>query len=192
MEEQVPDNKNIFYPPGGILIWLIIFIELITFSLGLIAMAYFAKTESELFHTSCSTLHKNIALVNTLILLSSSYFMANTIQQIQNKMKNKAARYLGFTIVLGLLFVCLKSSEYYLEIQAGQLLSTNIFFTFYWLLTGFHLIHIAIGLSILIYFYNAIKKNKTFLTSDLIAGAAFWHMCDLIWLLLFPIIYLIF
>lgn len=192
MEEQEPNYKNIFYPPGGILIWMIIFIELITFSLGLIAMTYFAKTEPALFHTSASTLHKNIALINTLILLSSSFFMANTIQFIKIDEQKKAEKYLGLTIILGLLFVCLKSSEYYLEIQAGQFLSTNIFFTFYWLLTAFHLIHVIIGLTILFYFFRTIKKNKPFLFIDLMAGATFWHMCDLIWLLLFPVIYLIF
>jgi nitric oxide reductase NorE protein len=64
----------------------------------------------------------------------------------------------------------------------------NTFFTFYWLHTGFHVIHVLVGLGILVSFKFTLKKLET---EDLEAGAAFWHMCDLIWLLLFPVLYLI-
>ena len=193
MTESKPDYRNIFYPPGGILIWIIIFLELITFSLGLLAMVYYGKAESTLFHASSQTLNLNIAIVNTVVLLSSSYFMATAVQFTKEENTKKAADYTGLTIIFGLLFVCLKTFDYYLKIQAGEFLTTNTFYAFYWMLTAFHLIHVLIGLSILIYFYIAMKRGKEALQlTDMMAGAAFWHMCDLIWLLLFPVIYLIF
>jgi nitric oxide reductase NorE protein len=193
MKDAELNYRDIFYPPGGILIWMIIFVELITFSLGLIAMIYLGNTEPSVFHSSCLTLNKNIAIINTIVLLTSSYFMAMAIQFVKNENTKKALNYIGFTILFGLLFVILKSIDYYLKIQAGEFLTTNTFYTFYWILTAFHLIHVLIGLSILIYFYLTLRKTKSDLElTDLMAGATFWHMCDLIWLLLFPVLYLIF
>lgn len=193
MKDTELNYRDFFYPPGGILIWMIIFIELLTFSLGLIAMVYYGKSEATLYHSSCLTLNKNIAIINTIVLLSSSYFMATAIQFIKNENNTKAVAYIRFTILFGLLFVCLKAFDYYLKIQADELLTSNTFYTFYWILTAFHLIHVLIGLSILTYFYMSLKKDKSDLElTDVMAGAAFWHMCDLIWLLLFPVIYLIF
>ena len=69
----------------------------------------------------------------------------------------------------------------------------NTFFTFYWMLTLFHVIHVIVGLVILTSVYFGLRKKKQSLSiEDVEASAVFWHMCDLIWLLLFPIIYLIF
>jgi len=193
LKEDEHNYREIFYPPGGVLIWMIIFIELTTFSLGLLAMVYYGKAESTLFHVSCLTLNTNIAIINTLVLLTSSYFVATAMQYLKKENVKKSADYIGLTIILGLLFVCMKSVDYYLKIQAGEFLTTNTFYTFYWILTAFHLIHVLIGLSILIYFYITIRKNNTKMEfTDLMASAAFWHMCDLIWLLLFPVLYLIF
>lgn len=97
--------NSIFYPPGGILLWIIIFLELVTFGMGM-----------------------------------------------------------------------------------GE----NTFFTFYWLLTGFHFVHVLVALVILTWTWIKMKSQKSSLSLlDLEAAAAFWHMCDLIWLLLFPALYLI-
>jgi nitric oxide reductase NorE protein len=191
MKDTELNYRDIFYPPGGVLIWMIIFIELITFSLGLIAMVYYGKSEAALYHSSCLTLNKNIAIINTIVLLTSSYFMATAIRFVKDENTRKASGYIRFTILFGLLFVCLKAFDYYLKVQAGEFLTTNTFYTFYWILTAFHLIHVLIGLSILLYFYMTLRKATSDLVlTDLMAGAAFWHMCDLIWLLLFPVIYL--
>jgi len=93
----------------------------------------------------------------------------------------------------GLLFLALKSIEYIDKIKAGLTIGYNSFFTFYWMLTLFHVIHILVGLIILgSVFIGIRKRNGTITINDFEASAAFWHMCDLIWLLLFPIIYLIF
>jgi nitric oxide reductase NorE protein len=80
-----------------------------------------------------------------------------------------------------------------MQIKHGLTLDHNIFFTFYWLLTGFHVIHVLVGIVILSSMYMSItKKNRNVNMEDIEAGAAFWHLCDLIWLLLFPVIYLLF
>lgn len=194
MEEEIAlDHKDIAYPPGGVLIWIVIFLELITFSFGLVAFVYYGKNDADLYHTSSQTLNKSIAIANTFILLTSSYFMAVAIDSLKIKNSTKGAAFIKYTLLMGMLFVVLKTVDYYLKIQAGELLTTNIFYTFYWMLTAFHLIHVIIGLLILSYFYYTLKNgNSPLLLTDSTAGAAFWHLCDLIWLLLFPALYLLY
>jgi len=182
------DHKNIYYPPGGILIWIIIILELITFSAALIALVYMSKEDPELYHRSRLMLNSTFGAVNTVFLLTSGFFMATTVNHFKKQDLTKASFYLKLTILGGLLFLVLKTIEYHYKIEAGLTLDHNTFFTFYWLLTGFHVIHVLVGVVILGYFYFSIKNQEL---EDIEAGAAFWHMCDLIWLLLFPVIYLI-
>lgn len=193
MDTQHIDSKNIYYPPGGILMWIIILIELLTFGMALVAMVYYSKQEPDLFHSSRLLLNTTYGTLNTIFLLSSGFFMALSVQQLKANEKQKSLQFLMATMLLGFLFLVLKTIEYNGKINAGLDLGHNTFFTFYWLLTLFHVIHVIIGLVILGSIYLGLKKEKsTTLMEDVEAGAAFWHMCDLIWLLLFPIIYLLF
>lgn len=186
------NSKNIYYPPGGILLWIIIFLELFTFGMALVAMVVYSKNEPEIFHSSRLLLNTIFGLVNTVFLLTSGFFMAKSVQSFKANNRKKSSLYLRLTMLGGLFFLLLKSIEYYEKIEAGLLIGYNTFFSFYWMLTLFHVIHVVVGLSILSSVYFSLnKKNKSLALEDFEASAAFWHMCDLIWLLLFPIIYLI-
>lgn len=185
--------KSIYYPPGGILMWIIIFLELITFGMALVAMVYYSKEDPELFHNSRLQLNGVVGTINTLFLICSGYFMAVSIHQLKQGDTKKSSLYLKLTMLGGVLFLALKTFEYIGKIDAGLTIGYNTFFTFYWMLTLFHVIHVIVGLVILVSVYIGInKKNSTTTIDDVEASAAFWHMCDLIWLLLFPIIYLLF
>ena len=127
----------------------------------------------------------NAVLCGTMI----GFFVANAVYNFKERNFYKASFQLKIAMLGGLLFIVLKSIEYYIKIEAGYLLDTNSFFTFYWLLTGFHIIHVVVGLVIL---FMLNRNLKTKAIEDVEASAAFWHMCDLIWLLLFPVLYLIF
>lgn len=193
MKNSTINYKNIYYPPGGILMWIIIFLELITFGLALIAMAYSSKESPELFHESRLHLNTTLGTINTLFLIVSGFFMAVSVNSLKQH-KNKQARlFLLLTMLGGLLFLGLKGFEYYDKIETGLTIGYNTFFTYYWMLTLFHVIHVVIGLIILSSVYLGLRKNSATTTmEDVEASAAFWHMCDLIWLILFPIIYLLF
>jgi nitric oxide reductase NorE protein len=183
--------KNIFYPPGGILMWIIIFLELITFGIALIAMVYSSKESPELFHESRLHLNTTIGTINTLVLIISGFFMAVSLNSLKQHNIKRAKFFLRYTMLGGLFFLGLKSFEYYSKIDTGFTIGYNTFFTYYWTLTLFHVIHVLVGLVILGSLYLSLSKNK-YAIEDVEASAAFWHMCDLIWLLLFPIIYLLF
>ena len=187
------DYKSIYYPPGGILMWIIIFLELLTFGMALVAFVYYGKEQPELFHQSRMQLNSTFGAINTIFLLTSGFFMANAVLEFKNNNRFKSSQYFKLTMIGGTLFLLLKGVEYYHKIDSGITLDTNMFFTFYWMLTGFHLIHVIMGLVILIWTnYGMMKKNSDTGIDDVEACASFWHMCDLIWLLLFPVLYLIF
>jgi nitric oxide reductase NorE protein len=187
------NSKNIFYPPGGILIWIIIFLELFTFGMALIAMVFYSKQEPVIFHNSSLLLNKTFGAINTVFLISSGFCMAMSIHYFKKTNLKKSTLFLKLTMLGGVLFLALKSLEYYHKIEAGLTIGYNTFFSFYWMLTLFHVVHVIVGLIILIFIYYGINKKKTSVAvEDFEASASFWHMCDLIWLLLFPVIYLIF
>jgi nitric oxide reductase NorE protein len=187
------DYKNIYYPPGGILMWIIIFLELLTFGMALVAFVYYGKEQTELFHQSRMQLNSTFGAINTIFLLTSGFFMANAVLEFKSNNRFKSSQYFKLTMIGGTLFLLLKGVEYYHKIDSGITLDTNMFFTFYWMLTIFHLIHVIMGLVILIWTnHGMMKKNSDTGIDDVEACASFWHMCDLIWLLLFPVLYLIF
>jgi nitric oxide reductase NorE protein len=187
------DYKNIYYPPGGILMWIIIFLELITFGMALVAFVYYGQQEPEVFYQSRLQLNTTMGAINTVFLLTSGFFMATAVDQFKENNIAKSSFYFKLTMLGGLFFLVLKSVEYYHKIESGISLETNMFFSFYWMLTAFHLIHVIMGLVILMWTnYGMTKENSDTAIEDVEACAAFWHMCDLIWLLLFPVLYLIF
>lgn len=190
METLKIDYKNIYYPPGGILLWIIILLELLTFGIALIALIIGSKDNPELYHESRLHLNATFGTINTIFLLSSGAFMATSVYQYKQNKPKKAIKFINFTMFGGFLFLILKGFEYYLKIKTGHTLGFNTFFTYYWLLTGFHVVHVLVGLAILLSTKIGLKKNKMNI-EDIEASATFWHMCDLIWLILFPILYLI-
>ncbi|WP_431135185.1 cytochrome c oxidase subunit 3 [Psychroserpens mesophilus] len=193
MKTTTINYKNIYYPPGGILMWIIIFLELFTFGIALIAMAYYGNQEPEIFHDSSLKLNKTIGMINTMFLLTSGYLMAISVAQLKKGNLKKFEKILLLTMLFGLLFLGLKSFEYYEKIGDGLDINYNTFFSFYWMLTLFHVIHVIVGLVILTSVYFGLRKENSHTSiEDVEASAAFWHMCDLIWILLFPVIYLLF
>ena len=119
--------------------------------------------------------------------------MAVSVHNLKQQKLDKTKLFLKLTMLGGLLFLALKGYEYFDKIDAGFSIDYNTFFTYYWMLTLFHVVHVIVGLVILASVYFGLSKtNSTTKLEDVEASAAFWHMCDLIWLLLFPIIYLLF
>ncbi|MCO5249634.1 MAG: cytochrome c oxidase subunit 3 [Chitinophagales bacterium] len=186
-------TKSIAYPPGGVLIWIIIYLELITFGMAMLGLAYYGSQDRELYHLDSLKLNRVLATINTMVLLTSGYFAARAVHYFKQKDIDRSSKLLLWTIFAGLGFLVLKSIEYYQKLGAGLDMNYSPFFMNYWLLTGFHWIHVLVGI-VIVYFLrrNLIKKRETASLEDLEAGISFWHMCDLIWLLLFPLLYLLF
>jgi nitric oxide reductase NorE protein len=183
--------NNIYYPPGGILLWILIFLELITFGVALIVLVAGAHGNIDAYRASASHLNATYGAINTMFLLTSGFFMATSVRLFKKGNIKKSDFYLKLTMFFGVLFLVLKFIEYSEKIEKGLVLGKDTFLNFYWLLTGFHVIHVLVGLVILLILHFTMKKPQA-LVEDFEASATFWHMCDLIWLLVFPILYLVF
>lgn len=184
------------YPPGDFAIWIIIYIELITFAALFIGYSYSRRSDIELFNKSQLLLEQNFGFINTILLITSSYFIVKAIETIKKVKKantfSVASSYILGAISLGTLFLILKVFEFYGKYEQGINLSTNKFFMFYFLLTMFHFLHVLLGVIIL---FNLYKKTKIggYTQSSHIGletGASYWHMVDLLWIILFPLIYI--
>lgn len=187
------NHQSVFYPPGGILLWILIYVELFTYGLALFGLVFYGAQERELFHAESSLLSRPIGLINTLFLLTSGFLVAKGVRFFKNGEIDKTTKYYQLAMLFGLGFLVLKLIEYWLKLNQGYHLDYSTFFMFYWLLTGFHWLHVLVGILILFFVRRNIKNRKTTAQiEDIEAGAAFWHMCDIIWLLLFPALYLIF
>ena len=187
------NHRDLYYPPGGLLLWMIVFLELITFGAALIVMVLYSTQEPTIFHESRLKLNVTIGTTNTVILLTSGFFMANTVSALRLGKDVLARRFLISTLFFGFLFLLLKAAEYDAKIDAGLVMGSNTFFTFYWMLTAFHAVHVLVGIALLGFLLVGLsRRNSVHKIEDVEAIATFWHMCDLIWLLLFPIIYLLF
>ncbi len=180
-------------PPGGILVWIIVVLEVMTFGMGLVAFLVQGREHAEMFRHGRAMLSQSIGMANTLILLTGGLFMANAVSKLRQGRVDAAKRWLIAAIGSGLLFLVLKSIEYADKLHHGFDLHADTFFMFYWLLTGFHFVHVLVAVVILLFMWRGIQKGRYTSTrhEDVESSAVFWHMCDLIWLLLYPVIYLL-
>lgn len=194
MENTVsPTHKLINYPPGGILIWFLMLLEIFTF-LGAILFFQTYKTKlPEEFLNSKQLLNPVVGTINTVILITSGYFMAISVNYLRLDNHKKSAKAMLIGTLLGFTFLIIKGFEFYQKIDVGIGFNHNTFYTFYWLMTGFHFVHVLFGVGLLAHMYKAVKNKKYNSTNlfDLEASATYWHLCDLIWILIFPILYLL-
>jgi len=186
-------NPSFLFPPGGILIWIIVLLEVLTFGIALLVFRYQFHLQPDAFIISQNVLSKQIGLFNTIVLISSGYFMASALVQIKQSNQAKALRWLLLTIITGVSFLFVKTWEYSIKISEGFIFGYDDFFDFYWMLTVFHFVHVLVGVFILIVLFIKLRKGQYDASNheDIETGGIFWHMCDLIWILLFPILYLL-
>jgi len=178
--------------PGDFAIWLFIYAELLVFGVFFISYAVVRSHNVALFNESQLLLDARLGLLNTLVLISSSYFVVRAVHAIQHNNQSKCVVWLNWAIASGLIFVVVKIVEFYSKAAEGINLSTNVFYMYYLSMTFFHFMHVILGLVIL--FAVMLKARRGgYSTEDHIGvetGASYWHMVDLVWIVLFPLVYL--
>lgn len=171
--------------PGNPLMWVLILSEMLVFSAFFVLFAWQRAANVELFNASQQHLDAVSGGFNTMVLLTSGLFAALAIQAIADNRLRRCRQWLCLTMLSGLVFCAIKILEYVGKVSAGFTPETDIFFTYYYLLTGFHLAHVVFGLGLLalVYWQTSQINVET--------ATAFWHMVDLIWVLLYPLLYLL-
>jgi nitric oxide reductase NorE protein len=179
--------------PGDLAIWFFIFMELLVFGIFFIVYAVMRLQNVELFNQYQLTLNRELGVANTLLLISSSYFVVRAIHAIRLNEVQRCIHWLYAALAGGAGFLILKSLEYSDKFEAGIGLGTNTFYMFYLSLTMFHFLHVVLGMLIL--FAIVIKAQRGAYSADnhigIETGASYWHMVDLVWIILFPLVYII-
>ncbi len=130
-----------------------------------------------------------VGAINTVVLLTSSLTMILSHQRIgEGKDLNGGRTYLGITILLGLLFLGCKAFEYHHEIHGGFVPARSLFWGFYFLMTGLHALHVVGGLVANTVIWNGLRHG--FASHRIEAVGIYWHFVDLVWIFLFPLLYL--
>ncbi|RDH83289.1 MAG: cytochrome-c oxidase [endosymbiont of Escarpia spicata] len=184
-------EKQNRYPPGDLVIWIFILAELLVFAAFFSAYAFTRMNNVELFNEFQQNLDRQAALINTFALITSSYFVVRAVSAIREGNSQHCVRWLLAALVMGVVFLLVKGGEYSHYFGEGINLSTNTFYMFYISLTFFHFMHVIMGMVILA--AVAIKAQQGGYSAEehtgVETGASYWHMVDLLWLILFPLVY---
>ncbi len=183
--------------------WLFLYTEIILFGgLFVLYAVYFSKYTAD-FIEGGKELSRLFGVINTAILLLSSFAVAASITAIQKRQKQMVQAGLIVSLICGLVFLVNKyvewgdkiahgiypNSEKLVDGPSGQ----NIFFGLYYVITGLHGIHIIIGMTLLCVSLVFVQKEK--ITYDKFAllenSGLYWHLVDLIWIFIFPLFYLV-
>jgi nitric oxide reductase NorE protein len=169
--------------PGDLMIWVLIVSELLVFGAGLLVFLSVRLGDVQGFAAAQAGLNQTLAGLNTIVLVTSGYLAALGVKAVEAERFSTARRHFASAGLLGALFLAIKSHEYAGEIAQGIGPDTHAFYMFYFLLTGFHAAHVVAGVIIL--WLMATWPRQRIAE----AGTAFWHMVDLVWVLLFPVVY---
>lgn len=177
--------------PGDLAMWLFILAELTVFAILIVAFAVAQRMDGAGFHAGRAELDLSIGLALTLTLLTAGFLAAVAVQQVRRGRQRRAALLLGGSLALALVHVVLKSIEYHHLAVRGLDLEHSTFFTLFWLITGFHFLHVWLGMAILGWMALRCLRGgySTGGLGGLESGALYWHMVDLVWVVLFPLVY---
>ena len=183
--------------------WIFIFTELLLFGGLFLVYAVYRNQYSEEFHISAHQLNGFIGTLNTVILLVSSMTIAMSITAIQKGNRALAFKLIMFTLLCALVFLINKYFEWGHKIRIDLYPGTDLmfslkrgeilFFSLYFFMTGLHALHIIVGMVLLSIVAVKVKTKKIDSTRYVLLenGALYWHLVDLIWIFLFPLLYLI-
>jgi nitric oxide reductase NorE protein len=176
--------------PGESSMWFFVIGDLIIFGAYFVAYMNYRVRDPALFLESQARLNLDIGAVNTVVLLTSSLFVALGTSAARAGKTADGMRLFGIALALGAAFPVLKLFEYVPEILAGATPGTNLFFMYYYVMTGLHLCHVLLGLVILSFVIRNLRSVKGPKMSFVETGATYWHMVDVLWLVLFALLYL--
>lgn len=207
------DDAEQQFDAAKIGMWTFLIQELLFFSGIFVAYGIFRSWYPEMFSAAAQQLDRPMGAANTVVLLFSSLTAVLAVRSAQLKQKKQTTQLLVVTIVCACIFLVVKYFEYSHKFHAGLLPgkffapdvhhlaagsaalpeNAHIFFSIYFMATGIHAIHILVGIGLLIW---VIKRNERgdfnegyYAGVDIVA--LYWHLVDLVWIYLFPLLYLI-
>lgn len=186
-------------------VWLFLVTEILLFGGLFVTYIIYRAMYPELFHEAARELNTTMGAINTVVLICSSFTMAMAVNTTQRNDSNRANQYLLVTLFCAALFMIIKYLEYSHKFHEGLLPGAHftftgmehpkagLFFSLYFMMTGLHGFHVLVGMGLII--WCIIRSNKNHFSSAYYTPVEmtglYWHLVDLIWIYLFPLLYLI-
>jgi cytochrome c oxidase subunit III len=186
-------------------IWLFLTSEILMFGGLFVAYMLYHHMYPQVFHEGSKHLDWHLGALNTVVLLTSSLTMVMGVHFVQVNQRSKAIAALAVTILCGAIFMVVKYFEYTHKIHDGLLpgnwfhgethglYNMGLYYSFYFMMTGLHGIHVLAGMCLIL--WALIRTKRGDFSSDhytFVEGVGlFWHLVDLVWIFLFPLLYLV-
>ncbi|HEY3490098.1 MAG TPA: cytochrome c oxidase subunit 3 [Candidatus Deferrimicrobiaceae bacterium] len=174
-------------------IWLFLATEVLLFGGLFTAYTVFRMQDPALFHAGSLKLNRMLGAANTVVLICSSLTVALGLAAIREGKIRMLKVFLGLTLLLGAGFLGIKAIEYSEHFARREFPGTDLFFSLYFVMTALHAFHIAAGLAVfsgLLWLAAKGKFDAGYHTPVEVAGL-YWHFVDVVWIYLFPLLYLI-
>lgn len=178
--------------PGETGIWVFVLGDMTVFAMLFAGFVFYRAEQVELYLQSQAALNQAFGAINTLLLLSSSWFVVMATDAARRDARALAQRLFAAAFLCGAGFGVVKFFEYREKVLQGLTPIANEFYSYYYMLTGLHLLHVLIGMIVLAFVFLRVgagirtAQDRVFLE----ASATYWHMVDLLWIVLFPLLYL--
>jgi heme/copper-type cytochrome/quinol oxidase subunit 3 len=174
-------------PTGRLAIWWVLGSEIVIFG-GLIMCYLLMRYRYDHWSHQAAVTNTWAGAFNTFVLLTSSLFVVLAHNAAERKEGKKAFRYIWFTILGGLIFLVVKGFEWTHEIQEGYTLTSHLFWSFYYTAAGLHALHVIAGMIIMGIISFSARKNEHLNRVENIG--IYWHFVDVVWIFLFPLLYI--
>jgi nitric oxide reductase NorE protein len=182
--------------PGESGIWIFILLDMLIFAEMFCIFVWYRAENPGLFEASQQAVKPAYGLIYTLLLLTSSWCVVLAVRGARRSLFDVSSKLVLWAIGLGAAFVAIKFVEYCAKLINGITPVTNDFFMFYFVLTFVHLLHACVGLGVLMYMRKQVKTlQHSHETSErpmrmIETSGVYWHMVDLLWIVLFALFYL--
>ena len=185
--------------------WVFLVTEILFFGGLFITYLVYRYWYPDAFAAASHELDVTLGTTNTIVLITSSLTMAMAVHAAQTGKRGQLKLFLVLTMILGAAFLGIKSIEYHhkfvehhipgpdFHFEEAYVRHAQIFFSLYFVMTGLHALHMIIGLGIMVWMY-VLANNGTIDTeynNPIEIAGLYWHFVDIVWIFLFPLLYLI-
>jgi nitric oxide reductase NorE protein len=191
MSDLTVENKRARVVPGQPDMWAFVLFESAIFTAYFGFYLFYRTKSPELFLSAQAHLDLRIGVLNTLVLLLSSWSVARCVQSSRAGAYRAALRDVFITVAFAAVFLLLKVFEWARLVRTGNGVNSDDFFTYYFFLTGIHFIHLLIGfvvLGVIVYQLRSAARRSQELVETC---ATYWHTVDFLWVLIFAMLYVV-
>jgi len=174
-------------PTPRLAVWWVIASEIVIFG-GLLGSYIMHRIAHGVWADYAANTNVVFGATNTFVLLTSSLFAVLAHQAAEKGDGKRAAKLLYLTTGGGLLFLSIKAVEWTDEISHGMTISSNTFWSFYYTAAGIHALHVIAGMIMMLFVASAAKRNEELQRVEIIG--IYWHFVDVVWIFLFPLLYI--